>query len=134
LISVEGYYPGIASPYDHPTGMVIYDPSGHMSVQIAFHSDRKPLANPFSATLEEKASTFDTYVAYYGTYAINAKARTVTHHLIDCTRPNFRGVDWVRYYEFQGNDRLVLLVAEDLKGGLIPRKDITYKLLWGRIK
>jgi hypothetical protein len=84
--------------------------------------------------VEEKAAAFDTYTSYYGRYTIDAKAGTVVHHLEDSNLPGSRGILNVRYFEFQGDDRLRLSPAEDGKGGLLPRKDTKYKLLWERIK
>jgi hypothetical protein len=85
-------------------------------------------------TPEQKAAAFDEYFAYYGTYKIDAKARTITHHLEDANAPGSRGVENLRYYEFQGDNRVLLMVAEDGKGGLIPREATTLKILWERIR
>jgi len=138
LVSIEGNPPGRPGTYDRPTGLIMYDSSGQMSVQIVLKADRKPFA-PYAkgmldATPEEKAAAFDSYGAYFGTYAIDAKAGTVTHHLQDSLVPGRRGTDNVRWFEFQGNNRLLLIPVEDGKGGVIARKDAAYKLLWERIK
>lgn len=120
----------------------MYDASGWMAVQIATRDDRKAWTRTgnnihgvrIGRTPEEKAAAFDTYTAYYGGYKIDAKAGTVIHHLSDSMLPGNRGIDNVRYFEFQGDDRILLSVAEDGKGGLLARKNTTYKLLWERIK
>ena len=80
-----------------------------------------------------KSSAFDTYAAYFGTYTIDAKAGTVSHHLDDNLIPGRQGTDNVRWFEFQGDNRLLLIPIEDGKGGVLARKDATYKLLWERI-
>ena len=135
LIGVEGEVPGLSGFYDHPTGLIIYDPSGRMSVQIANKSSRKPFARGFAAgTTEEKAAAFDSYFSYYGTYTVDPVVGTVTHHIEDFSYPNQRGNDNVRWVEFQGSDRIVLIPLEDGKGGVIAHKDATYKLFWERIK
>jgi hypothetical protein len=135
LVSVEGADPTFHFPFDHPTGVIIYDRSGWMSVQIDVTGTRRPFVNgPASGTSEEKVAAFDNYIAYYGTYTLDLKAHTVTHHLQDATSPNWRGVNNVRWFEFQGNDRLLLIPREDGKGGVIDRKNATFKLLWERIK
>ena len=135
LMSVEGQSRLLSQGYDHPTGLVIFDRSGWMSLQIAIHGERKPFAKGVSAgTVEEKAEAFDTYVAYYGTYAVDARADTVTFHLTDHSYPGLRGRDNVRWFEFQGDNRIVLIPTEDGKGGKIARKDATYKLTWERIR
>lgn len=135
LVSVQGDSPMRKVGYDHPTGLIVYERSGWMSVQIAIHGERKPFAKGVSAgTTEEKAEAFDTYLAYYGTYTVDAKAETVTHHLADHSYPGFRGRDNIRWFEFQGDNRVVLIPTEDGKGGVISRNDATYKLIWERIR
>jgi lipocalin-like protein len=135
LVSVEGQPPGVPSSYEEPRGMIIYDLSGWMSVQVASKGDRKPFAKGFSSgTHAEKVAAFDTYVAYYGTYTVNANAETITHHLEDNSYPGRQGAKFVRWFEFQGNDRVALTPVEDGKGGVIARKDATFRLLWERIK
>jgi hypothetical protein len=138
LVSIEGNPPGRSGVYDRPTGLLMYDSSGYMSVQIVSSPDRKPFA-PFtkgmlSATLEEKAAAFDSYVAYFGTYTVDAQAGTVTHHLEDNLVPGRQGTDNVRWFEFESDNRLYLIPTEDGKGGVIARKDAAFKLLWERIK
>jgi hypothetical protein len=138
LVSIEGNPPGRTGVYDRPTGMIMYGPSGHMCVNIVLKANRKPFA-PFTkglltATTEEKAAAFDGYAAYFGTFTVDAKARTVTHHLEDNLVPGRGGTDNVRWFEFQGDDRLLLIPIEDGKGGVLARKDATYKLLWERLK
>ncbi len=138
LVSVEGNPAGYPGFFDHPTGQLIYDRSGRMSAQIVTKANRKPFP-PYntglrSASAEEKASAFTGYTAYFGTYRIDSKAGTVTHHLEDSLVPGRQGTDNVRWFEFEGDDRLLLLPAEDGKGGRIARKDATFKLLWERIK
>ena len=135
LVSVEGTDATFHVAYDHPTGMITYDRSGWMAVQIDVKGVRKPFVNgPAAGTAEEKAAAFDNYLSYYGTYTLDLKAQTVTHHLQDASVPNWRGVNNVRWFEFQGNDRLLQIPREDGKGGVIDRKNATYKLLWERIK
>lgn len=135
LVSVEGINPTFHFAYDRPTGLIIYDRSGWMAVQIAVKGDRKAFANGIgSGTVEEKAAAFDTYMSYYGTYTLDLKAQTITHHLEDSSFPGGRGRNNVRWFEFQGNDRLLLIPREDGNGGVIDRKNVTYKLLWERIK
>ncbi len=135
LVSVEGNSPARHVAYDRPTGLIMYDRSGWMSVQIAVKGDRKPFANGMgSGTPEEKAAAFDSYFSYYGTFTVDLKAQTITHHIKDYSYPGQSGLNNVRWFEFQGNDRLVLIPTEDGKGGMIDRKSATYKLVWERIK
>lgn len=111
----------------------MYDASGRMSVQISSQADRKSFGAG-KATAEQKAAAYDSYLAYYGTYTVDVKAGTVTHHLEDRLQPGGRGAEYVRYFELQGSDRIALMPVEDGKGGTIPRKEATYKLTWERIR
>ncbi len=137
LVSIEGNPPGRPFVYDRPTGLLMYDSAGHMCVNIVLKANRKPFV-PFAkgfltATTEEKAAAFDSYAAYFGTFTIDAHAGTVTHHLEDNLVPG-RRTDNVRWFEFQGDNRLYLIPTEDGNGGVLARKDATYKLLWERSK
>lgn len=135
LVSVEGQPPGLPGFYDHPTGLIVYDPSGTMSVQIANRTGRGKFAGGLGAgTQAEKAAAFDSYFSYYGTYTVDEAAGTITHHVEDSSYPDLRGRDHVRWVEFRGNDRMVLIPREDGKGGAIARKDATYRLYWERVK
>ncbi len=116
----------------------MYDPSGRMSVQIVVKADRKPFApltkGLLTATTEEKAAAFESYAAYFGTFTIDAHAGTVTHHLEDNLVPGRQGTDNVRWFEFQGDNCLYLIPIEDGLGGVLARKDASFKLLWERLK
>ena len=65
---------------------------------------------------------------------MDTAAATVTHHIADHSYPGFQGRNNVRWFEFQGANRLVLIPTEDGKGGSIQRKDATYKLTWERVR
>ncbi len=86
-------------------GILFYDPSGAMSVQTA------PITN---ATLpgglppaQAALAAITGYVAYFGTWSIDEKARTVTHVQSATVQP-VPTAALVRSFEFLGPDRLVL--------------------------
>ena len=89
---------------NNPSGMIYYGPHGEMSVQIAPDVERKR-AGAVMTPDEAKLAVTD-YIAYFGTYTIDEKAGTVTHHRAATLQPGDKG-DFVRKYEFVG-DRLVL--------------------------
>lgn len=65
LVSVEGRNRAATSK---PTGIIMYDDTGHMAVQIA-SGNRPDFPNSGArATPQEKAAAFDAYTAYYGTH------------------------------------------------------------------
>jgi hypothetical protein len=61
------------------------------------------------------------YMAYFGKYSVDERARTVTHHRHGSVQPGDKG-DLVRGYEFAG-DRLILKPI-----------GTTTEVLWERIK
>ena len=93
----------------NPRGIVLYDPSGHMAVHVA---PEKPKPN----------EALSGIVAYFGTYTIDERASTVTHHKHASVQPGDGG-DVVRAYEFAG-DRLILQ----------PVEAKSTRIIWERIK
>jgi len=89
---------------NNPKGMIYYGPYGEMSVQIAPDVERKR-AGAVMTPDEAKIAVTD-YIAYFGTYTVDQKAGTVTHHRAVSIQPGDGG-DLVRQYQFVG-DRLIL--------------------------
>jgi hypothetical protein len=99
-----------------PHGVIIYDRSGWMSVQIVT-ANRPTMTrsatrtsgttSPEDAQLKSKA--FDTYYAYFGTWEYDATTSTVTHHLKSSLLPYETGQDYRRQVELHGT-RLSLIV------------------------
>lgn len=95
---------------DASTGLIYYDVTGHMAVQVMQKS-------------EEKAATTG-YVAYFGTYTVDEAKHIVTHHQegsIESGKVDQISVQ--RSYEFETDDRLVLMP---------PGANV--RLTWERIK
>ena len=99
----------------HPIGLIFYDATGHMAAQIMPDRVRRRFTGPVSGifagprpTAEEALDAVNGYTAYFGTYRIDERARTVTHHRLGNLNPGALG-DFVRRYEFVTDDRLVLI-------------------------
>src|SRR6202008_2602785 len=62
-----------------PTGLIIYDASGYMSVQ--FMRDPRPVFTTTygQAAPDEVRKVYQGYFAYFGTYEVNAEKRLITH-------------------------------------------------------
>jgi hypothetical protein len=88
----------------NPRGMIYYTTGGHMAVQIAPDRERKKAGKEM--TPEEAKNAVENYIAYFGTYTIDERASTVTHHRESSVQPGDAG-PLVRAYEFVG-DRLIL--------------------------
>ena len=109
-------------------GLIMYDNKGHVSAQI-MRPDRPKFASSdhLEGTPAEMKSAFEGYIAYYGTYEVNEKKRTITHHAKGSLIPNWVGVPLERFFEFSGN-RLTLSTPPMPMGG----KDVVGLLIWER--
>lgn len=105
----------------HPTGLIYYDATGHMAVQIMPERARPKYAGP-QPTPDEAKAALTGYTAYFGTYSVDERARTVTHHRQGNINPGAI-MDVVRRYEFAPGDRLILRPVENMN-----------ELTWERIK
>ncbi|MBI3476664.1 MAG: lipocalin-like domain-containing protein [Acidobacteria bacterium] len=137
LVSVETIRPNgeVIYPFygKHPEGLIVYDRSGWMSVQIV--SDPKP-PGPKGDSREtfrngspdEKVVAIEGYYAYFGTWTVDSSTSTVTHHLKDSLYPGERGVEFARHFTFNG-DQLTLIAKTHEMG-----EDHQRKLVWQRAR
>jgi len=87
----------------HPTGMIVYTASGHMSVQIA--PDRPRTKASTEATPDEAKADLTDYIAYFGTYTVDDRG-VVTHHRQESLQPGDAAAV-LRAPEFK-DDRMIL--------------------------
>lgn len=132
---------GVTYPFGKDvSGLIVYDPSGLMSVQLArspmprfSNSDSEP-GDPFKepvysgeaagSGLNELERVFDSYLAYFGSYTLNWADQTVTHHVEGSNRPSFVNRKLVRAFDFSG----------DLLSLSPPAPDpVSVVLVWQRI-
>jgi hypothetical protein len=88
-----------------PRGYLAYDPAGFMSVTIQW-SDRPRFAAG-QPTPDEARTAMDGYTAYWGTFAVNEAAGTLTHQTFGALQPRISGTDLVERFILAGN-RLTL--------------------------
>ena len=93
-----------------PTGMVIYDPTGVMSLQIMPDMSIRSAFAAKEPTAEEARSAFTGYQAYFGTYSVDPERKTVTHHLEGNLAPGARSTTGHAATNFLGPDELVLRI------------------------
>ena len=88
-------------------GVLIYDAAGNMSAQV-MRADRTetPVGDPAGIDTA-MASAFTGYIAYFGTYEIDATRSTVTHVVIGSAFPAWVGSAPNRRFAIEG-DRLTL--------------------------
>ncbi len=104
----------LSYPYGtNPVGYFVYDVTGHLSVHIM----RTPALKSFPGMRDgtgDGASfrdAFLAYVAYFGTYTVDAAKGTVTHHVEGSLRPDYTGTDQVRPFRIEG-DRLIIEIRQ----------------------
>lgn len=94
------------------TGLLIYDPSGWMEVQIAaphrqlFEVPQQRTGAAPTADAAAKAGAFDSYYAYDGTWELDAASSVLTHHVLDSLIPAEAGKTYTQQVSLE-NGRLV---------------------------
>jgi len=86
----------------HPAGIFVYEATGYMCYG-SMNSDRAKWADESSGTPAELAKAAEGYDSYCGTYEIDEGRKTVTHHVRVALVPNDVATDFVRSYDFSGN-------------------------------
>jgi hypothetical protein len=106
-------------------GRIMYDAAGQMAAQLTFAG--RP-ALPAPATEAQRAAAYGSFLSYYGTYEVDDRTATVTHHVEASTNPNWPGTDLIRHFEFADNgDTLRLSIRNDAGR-------TTGTLTWARIR
>jgi integrase len=117
-----------------PTGILMYQASGWMSVQIVGQprpampaaASRAPRAES-AEEAQRKAAVLDTYYAYFGTWDYDAAASTVTHHIKSSLIPGESGMSYSQAVALQGQD-LIFTSKHEVAGVTTVQKKV-----WRRI-
>ncbi len=109
LISADDFDPttGQWVPYtfgNPPLGYFIYDAAGHASIQI-MTTPPVAIATPDSPTPAEALNIFNGYIAYFGTYTVDAS--NIYHQLEGAWDPSQVGSQQVRPYELNGDNLII---------------------------
>jgi hypothetical protein len=114
-----GHWRSVTDRFD--IGYLMYDSAGNMAVQL-MRRDRPRFAsdNMGDVTVDELEAYCGNqplgpclgYGGYFGTFDVDEKEGSVTHHLIGHISPNQVGTDAKRFYKFEG-DTLTLMPARD---------------------
>lgn len=116
---------------ENPKGIIMYDASGYMAVQIMTNDRPHFTVNDILAgTPDEIKAAFEGLNTYYGPYTINEAESIVTHHLEGASLPNREGSDQIRAFSFSDDGQHLTLKA---KPRLIGGEMLIGVLLWGRI-
>ena len=135
-IQIEGPDGPMLDPFYNadPTGMLIYDPSGWMSVQIAGQhrpSMEAPASRPARPHTPEiaqlEAAVLDTYYAYVATWEYDKATSTVTHRVKTSLIPGETGMSYSQTVTLDGGN-LIFTVRREAPGGATVQKKV-----WKRI-
>lgn len=107
---------------DTQTGLMYYDSLGNMAAQVMPRRVRQKFAGA-QPTPEEAKDALTGYLAYFGTYTVDERARMISHHRLGNINPGQIGDDAVRGYQFASDDRLILTPAGS-----------TNQIIWERLK
>lgn len=112
-------------PYGDAVGRLSYDEHGHMAGQV-MRPGRSDVA-PGEWGAQQVRSAYAGYIAYFGTYEVNAAADTVVHHVHGALNPGWVGGDQVRSMRFEGE--LLVLSTQVRKAGALVKHSLTWKKL-----
>jgi hypothetical protein len=96
-----------------PRGYFVYDPTGHLSVQIM----RTPAQPNFASGDDDKGTdaevraAYDGFVAYFGTYRVDEANSVVTHVVEGSLQPSYTGTVQPRPFKLDG-DVLIIKVRD----------------------
>jgi Lipocalin-like domain len=102
----------------HPTGLIIYQPNGYVSVQVM--ADPRPTfaQNPATSPppYDEFRNAYFGYYAYWGTYTINDAGNGVVHNVEGSERPGEVGKKYPRSISIDGTK--LVITTPSYKAGL----------------
>jgi len=117
----------VSRPYgDGPVGLLLYGPDGYMSATL-MRPDRPPFASGdrLRGTPEEVRLASEGFLAYCGTYDLDASKGLIVHHVTAADFPNIVGTDLVRRFVME-NGHLALETQPVLRAG----KTWVFRLTW----
>ena len=110
-------------PYGNAIGRLSYDEHGHMAGQV-MRPDRT-LVTPGDWQSQQVRSAYAGYIAYFGTYEVDAGGDTVMHHVQGALNPGWVGGVQVRRIKFDGD--LLVLSTQVEKAGAMVNHVLTWK-------
>lgn len=132
LVSVEGTITGQAKPAlpygPHPLGFLMYQSDGHMCAELT-NGNPPPWKDPAQATDAQKVAYYESFIAYCGSFRLDAKNSTVYHYPTVAWSPSYVGSTQPRPFRLEG-DKLIITATH----GLPDPKMEKLVLVWQRAK
>jgi hypothetical protein len=82
----------------NPTGMLMFDGGGHISVHEMRSDLPKFGSNSREGTEAESKAIVRGSICYFGTYTVDEAAKTLTVHIDACSFPNWDGAEQKRSF------------------------------------
>ena len=112
----------------HPVGFLMYQPDGHMCAELS-EGNLPEWKDPAKATDAQKITYYKSFIAYCGTFKLDAANSTLYHYPSIAVSPAYVGSTQVRAFHLQG-DKLTITA----KNGLPDPKMEKLVLVWQRAK
>jgi hypothetical protein len=110
-----------------PVGYLMYDSTGHMSVQLMKRRRSAKIECSDVPAPQNNTLTVNGFQAYFGTYVVEPKAHTVIHHLEGAIANVDVGKTLPRHFELSGDKLLIIVPASSSQ-----EREVT--LHWSRVK
>ena len=113
-----------------PSGLLMYQSNGYMSVQIR-HDPPARWSHPLEddASVEERATAYRRYYAYFGRYEVDLEQGVVRHRVESSLQPQEAGVVYERRFKLTGDQLLLTATPFTFKG-----EQRFNKLVWERVQ
>jgi len=98
---------------EKPIGFLVYAASGAMSLQMMRTGRKNAISTPPAAKDKTNPRVILGYDSYFGSYTVDEKAGTVTHHVEGSLFPEDLGSDWVRPFTLDGDTLTLRLTSDD---------------------
>ncbi len=118
----------------HTTGILMYQPSGYMSVQLVNNPRERFQSEDWNmGTDAEIRAAFLSYQAYYGKFYYDEEAEAIIHKMEGSLFPNWHlgNLGELRYAEFEevGEDELLHIRTPPIE---IKGKEYVFHAIWKR--
>jgi hypothetical protein len=104
-----------------PIGRLYYDASGRMGLQMMRHGREQAITSPDAADQATNARLALGYDSYFGRFAVDDPAGTVTHHVEGSLFPEDLGKDFVRRFRVEGDTFELSFTSPPADGPAITR-------------
>ena len=132
LVSIEETIGGKSQPTElwgaHPVGFLMYQSDGHMCAELN-NGELPAWKDPAKATDAQKITYYGSFIAYCGTFKLDAENSTLYHYPTVAWSPSYVGSTQPRPFRLEG-DKLIITATK----GLPNPKMEKLVLVWQRAK